>query len=235
MVRIEADGAGSFAAYLALPAKPGGPAIVVLPEMYNFNSTMRGVADEYAADGYVALAPDMYWRTEPGLFMELNDDNRPRARALYAALDRGLAVADVGTCIAALRRRADVNGKVAAIGFCMGGEIASLAACRLPIDAVAVYYGTKLEPHVPELATIKAPTIMHFAENDPHIPLTTVKAVQQAVAGLPHVSVYIYPGAEHGFARPHYPQFDAEATALARSRTRAVFAGLFEKQAARAV
>jgi carboxymethylenebutenolidase len=232
MVRIEADGGRSFEAYLALPSKPGGPGIVVLPEMYNFNSTMRGVADAYAADGYVALAPDMYWRTEPGLYMELNDENRPRARALYAALDRALAVADVGFCMAALRRRADVNGKVAAIGFCMGGEIASLAGCRLPIDAVAVYYGTKMEPHVAELVKLKPPTIMHFAEKDPHVPLTTVSEIQKAVAKLGHVSVHIYPGAEHGFARPHYPQFNAETTALARTRTRAVFAGLFQQQAA---
>jgi carboxymethylenebutenolidase len=230
MVRVVADDGIGFDAYLALPPKGEGPGIVVLPEMYNFNSAFREVADGYAADGFVALAPDMYWRAEPGLFLEFTDDNRPRARALYAGLDRSLAVSDVGRCIKWLRRRADVNGKVAIVGFCMGGEIGALAACRLPVDAVAVYYGTKMEPHVRELATIKATTIMHFAENDPHVPLLTVDAIREATRPLPHVSIHVYPGAAHAFARPRYAHFDAAATALARERTRAVCANLFHRR-----
>ena len=232
MIRVDADNGRWFEAYLALPPMAKGPAIVVLPEMYNLNSATREVADAYAADGFVALAPDMYWRTEPGLFMEFTDDNRPRARALYAALDRNLAVSDVGHCIAALRRRGDVNGKVATVGFCMGGEISALAGCRLPVDAVAVYYGTKMEPHVAEMVKLKPPTIMHFAGNDPHIPLTTVNAIENEVAKIDHVSVHVYRGAEHAFARPHYAHFSAEATALASERTRKIFQNLFGARAA---
>ena len=226
MIRVAVDGVG-FDAYLALPPKGKGPGIVVLPEMYNLNSTTREVADGYAADGFVALAPDMYWRTEPGLFLEFTDDNRPRARALYAGLDCSLAVSDVGRCIDWLRQRADVNGKVAIVGFCMGGQIGALAACRLPVDAVVVYYGTRMEPHVKELATIKAPTIMHFAENDQHVPLSTVDAIRGATRSLPHVSIHVYPGAVHAFARPRYEHFDAATTALAHERARTVCANLF--------
>jgi carboxymethylenebutenolidase len=227
MIDIAAEDGRSFAAYLAVPQRPRGPGLVVLPEMYNFNSAMREVADGYADDGFSVLAPDMYWRSEPGQFLEYTDANRPRARALYAALDRGHAVADVGRCLAALRQRTDANGKIAVVGFCMGGEIAALAGCRLPVDATVIYYGTRMEPHVPELARLTAPTVMHFSERDPHVPLATVEAIRAAVAALPHVAIHVYDGAEHAFARPHHAQFHAAATALARHRTQELFQPLF--------
>src|SRR5262249_44822215 len=81
---------------------------------------------------------------------------------------------------------------------------------------VALYYGTRMEPHVPELARLAAPTIMHFSEHDPHVPLSTVDAIRTAVAALPRVAIHVYDGAEHAFARPHHAPFDAAATALAR-------------------
>jgi carboxymethylenebutenolidase len=227
MIRIDAEQGCSFAAYLAQPRRLPAPGIVVLPEMYNLNSAMREVADQYAADGFVALLPDMYWRSTPELFMEYTDDNRLRAREHYATLDRVLAVEDVGRAIATLRNRRGVNGKIAVVGFCMGGEIAGLVGCRLPADAVAMYYATRMEPHVAEMATLKPPTIMHFAGDDPHVPLSTVDAVKQATAALGHVSVHVYPGADHAFARPHYAHFDGAATKLARERTFAVFQSLF--------
>jgi enoyl-CoA hydratase/carnithine racemase/pimeloyl-ACP methyl ester carboxylesterase len=226
MIHIEAEQGRSFAAYLAVPQRVRGPGLVVLPEMYNFNSAIREVADSYAAEGFAVLAPDMYWRSEPGLFMEYTSENRPRARELYTSLDRDHAVADVGRCVAALRRRSEVNGKVAVIGFCMGGEIAALAGCRLPIDAIAIYYGTRMEPHVPELANLAPPTIMHFAGTDPYVPMSTVEAIKAKVAGLGHVAIHVYAGAEHAFARPHHAQFHAEATALARERNRELFRSL---------
>jgi carboxymethylenebutenolidase len=227
MIDIAAEDGKSFAAYLAVPERARGPGLVVLPEMYNFNSVIREVADGYAADGFSVLAPDMYWRAEPGQFLEYTSENRARARALYAALDRGQAVADVGRCLAALRQRPDANGKIAVVGFCMGGEIAALAGCRLPVDAVAIYYGTRMEPHVPELAKLAAPTVMHFSEHDPHVPLATVDAIRVAVAGLPSVAIHVCDGTEHAFARPHHAQFHAAATALARERTQDLFAPLF--------
>jgi carboxymethylenebutenolidase len=195
--------------------------------MYNVNPATRAVVDGYAAEGFVALAPDMYWRSQPGLYMEFTAENRPGARALYGSLNREDAVADVGRCVAALRQRAEVNGRVAVTGFCMGGEIAVLAACRLPVDAVAVYYGTRMEPHVADLGKIAPPTVMHFAELDPFVPLATVDAIKARVAELDHVAVYVYKGAGHAFARPNHAQFDAEATACAHERTRHLFRPLF--------
>jgi len=227
MIEIPAEDGKSFAAYLAVSQRPRGPGLVVLPEMYNFNSVIREVADSYVADGFSVLAPDMYWRSEHGQFLEYTDQNRPRARALYAGLDRGHAVADVGRCLAALRQRSDANGKVAVVGFCMGGEIAALASCRLPVDATSIYYGTRMEPHVPELAKLAAPTVMHFSEHDPHVPLATVDAIRAAVAALPHVAIHVYEGAAHAFARPRHAQFHAAATALAYRRTRKLFQPLF--------
>src|SRR5262245_55262386 len=227
MIDILAEDGRSFAAYLAVPQRARGPGLVVLPEMHNLHSVLREVADAYAADGFTVLAPDMFWRSEPGQFLEYTDENRPRARALYAGLDRAHAVTDIGRCLTALRQRPDANGKVAVVGFCMGGEIAALAGCRLPVDAVAIYYGTRMEPHVLELAKLAAPAVMHFSERDPHVPLATVDAIRTAVTGLAHVAIHVYDGAGHAFARPHHAQFHAAAAALARRRTQDLFQPLF--------
>jgi carboxymethylenebutenolidase len=229
MIRIAVEDGLTFEAYLALPANGDGPGMVVLPEMYNLNSTFREVADGYAAEGFIVIAPDMYWRTQPGLFLEFADHNRQQARALYAALDRDLAVSDVGRCIEALRRRGVANGNVAIVGFCMGGEIAALAACRMAVDAVAMYYATKMEPHVKEMSTIKARTIMHFAENDQYIPLATVEAIRNETAALAHVSIHVYLDTGHAFARPRSAYFIGAATALANTRTLALFKNLFRR------
>jgi carboxymethylenebutenolidase len=220
--RIQAKDGRSFEAYLALPTPTHGigPGLVVLPEIFNVNETVRGVVDSYAAEGFVALAPDMFWRSEPGLHMTYSRENSQRGLALYGTLDRGLAVEDVGQCVAALRQRQDVNGKVGVMGFCMGGEITLLAGCRLPVDAAVIYYGTRMEPHLDEMTKLGPPTVMHFAELDPHVPMATVEAISARVAGLAHVAVYVYEGADHAFARINHPQFHAAAADLAQQRTR---------------
>jgi carboxymethylenebutenolidase len=116
-----------------------------------------------------------------------------------------------------------MNGKIGIVGFCMGGEIGLLAGCRLPVDAIAAYYATQLTRHLEELPRLRPPTVMHFADNDPHVPLDVVQAVQTAVARLSQVTVHIYPNTEHAFARPNQPAFDAAVTALAGERTRKLF------------
>jgi carboxymethylenebutenolidase len=226
MIDIEADDGRTFEAYLAVPQRAPAPGLLVLPEMFNSNTTMRALTDAYADDGFVALAPDMYWRAGPRQYFEYSRQNSPPAKALYNALDRDLAVADMDRCIAALRARSDMNGKIGIVGFCMGGEIGLLAGCRLPVDAIAAYYATQLTRHLEELPRLRPPTILHFADNDPHVPLDVVRSVQAAVAGLPRVTVHIYPNTEHAFARPNQPAFDAAATTLAGERTRKLFEDL---------
>jgi carboxymethylenebutenolidase len=184
---------------------------------------MRALADSYAAEGFTALVPDMFWRLEPGLHMGYTPENSRHGLALYAKLDRAHAVEDVAQCLAFLRKRAESNGKIGVMGFCMGGEVALLAGCRLPVDAVAIYYGTRMEAHLEEMATLAPPTVMHFAALDPHVPMASVEAYKKKVAGQDHVAIYVYNEADHAFARLNHPQFHAAADALARQRTAQLF------------
>ena len=227
LIEVKSADGQSFEAYLAKPAKSGGPGIVVLPEMFNVNASIREVADGFAKDGFTALAPDMYWRQEPRTYLTYAPENSKRGRALYDALDRDKAVQDVDACIAALRQRFGTNGKTAMIGFCMGGEVGVLSGCRLQIDALSVYYGTRLENHIAEMINLAPPTEMHFPELDPYISMDTVALVKGRIGTLPNVTIYTYPGADHAFARTHHPKFRPELATLARARTDSLFRPLF--------
>lgn len=110
----------------------------------------------------------------------------------------------------------------------MGGEVGLLVGCRLPVDAIAIYYGTQTLSHLEEMVNLAPPTVMHFAELDPHVPLDTVKTITERAAALSNVEVYVYAGADHAFARPDQPKFDADATALAGRRTMELFKSLFQ-------
>jgi carboxymethylenebutenolidase len=109
------------------------------------------------------------------------------------------------------------------MGFCLGGLLAYLASTRLPIDAAVSYYGVQIDPHLDEADHLKCPLLMHFAENDPHVPPQTVATIQAHLGGLSDVSIHAYPGTEHGFNRQGYPPYNEAAAAQARQRTIAHF------------
>ena len=134
-IRITAADGGTFAGYLALPTRSPGPGLIVLPEIFNSNAHIRSVADGYAADGFVALAPDVFWRQEPASYLPYTDAGRAKAYALRARLDNDQFTRDLGDAIVALRARPDCTGKVGVMGFCLGGLLAYLAGTQLPIDA----------------------------------------------------------------------------------------------------
>jgi carboxymethylenebutenolidase len=222
-MRIKAADGGTFAAYLALPARSPAPAVIVLPEIFNSNPHIRSVADGYAADGFIALAPDVFWRQEPGSYLPYDDEGRKKAYALRERLDNDQFTRDLGDAIAMLRARADCTGKVGVMGFCLGGLLAFLASVRLPVDAAASYYGVQIDPHLDEASRLKCPLLMHFAENDPHVPAETVATIQARLGGMSTVAIHVYPGTEHGFNRQGYPPYNAAAAAEARQRTIAHF------------
>jgi carboxymethylenebutenolidase len=221
-IRLTASDGGTFAGYLALPARLPAPALVVLPEIFNANPHIRSVADGWAADGFIALAPDVFWRQEAGCYLPYTDEGRTKARALQALLDTDQYARDLADIVAALRARPDCTGKVGVMGFCLGGKFAWLASTRLPVEAAVSYYGVAIDQHLDEADRRCCPLLMHFASDDPHVPQATVAAIRARLEGKPGVDIHVYPGTEHGFNRKGYPMFNAAAATAARQRTLAL-------------
>ncbi|HDR9128483.1 TPA: dienelactone hydrolase family protein [Burkholderia vietnamiensis] len=212
-------GNDSFCGYLALPKRGTGPAVVIIQEIFGVNAHIRAVADQYAADGFVALAPDVFWRTQPRVELTYDGADRDKGIELMKKTDIGLAVADIGAAADALRARADVAGKVAAIGYCFGGQLAYRAAAAGTVDAAVAYYGGGIQNALDLADKVTQPILFHYAENDHAIPLDAVEQVKGAFAGRGNASFHVYPDASHGFNCPDRASYHQRASALAHGRT----------------
>ncbi|VVE57842.1 carboxymethylenebutenolidase [Pandoraea pneumonica] len=223
---------GTFDAYLALP--PSGktanaPGIVLVQEIFGVNEHIRSVADQYASDGYVVIAPDIFWRAAPRVELGYSGDDMARAMELRKSVDVEKAVADVGACVTALRGKLDAGAKVAAVGYCFGGLVSYIAAARGLVDAAVPYYGGGIHNYLGEAPNLNVPTQFHYGALDSHITPDIVTAVSEAVKSRPNTEVFVYPQADHGFncwARGSYHQPSA---ALAHGRALAFLAQWLSK------
>jgi len=218
---------GSFDAYLSLPPagkQAANPGIVLVQEIFGVNAHIRAVADQYAADGYVVLAPDVFWRQAPRVELGYAGADMEQAMALRKGVDLEAVVSDIGATAAALRAEIGAGGKVAVVGYCFGGLLAYLAAARGMVDAAVPYYGGGIQNHLHEAAALHVPVQFHYGALDKHILPGHVEQVRQAVAGKRGTEVLVYDQADHGFncwARASYHQRSA---ALAHGRTLAFLA-----------
>jgi carboxymethylenebutenolidase len=211
---------GSFTAYVARPQKLPAPAIVVVHEVFGVNADMRQSCDELAAQGYVAICPDLFWRIAPGV--ELSDRTeaeRAQGLALYNAFDLDAGVNDIAATLQAARAMPGVTGRVGVVGYCLGGLLAFLCAARVGSDAAVAYYPGNADKFVREADRIASPLIVHLAEKDEYIPADAQREISAALKERPQVQVYSYPGCGHAFARHRGIAYDAEAAALANGRT----------------
>ena len=208
-----------FGGYLALPKRSNGPAVIIIQEIFGVNAHIRAVADQYAADGYVALAPDVFWRTRPRVELAYEGADRDTGIELLQKTDVNLAVADIGAAADLLRARPEVEGRVAAIGYCFGGRLAYLAAAADKVDAAVAYYGGGIQNALDVADEITQPILFHYAENDHGIPLSAVEQVEARFAGRRNATFHVYPGAEHGFNCPDRASYNQRAAALAHGRT----------------
>jgi carboxymethylenebutenolidase len=217
-------GDGGFMGYLATPATPGGAGIVVIQEIFGVNKVMRDIADGLAADGYVALCPDLFWRQDPGI--QLTDQSEvewARAFELFQGFDVPKGVNDIDATIAHLRGMSDGSAKVGAVGYCLGGLLAYLVAARTSVDCAVGYYGVGIEGMLDEAGAIKGQLMLHIAEEDQFVPPDAQVQVLEGLANNSHIAIHSYPGADHAFARIGGEHHDQEAADLANGRSRDFF------------
>lgn len=211
---------GDFTAYRSAPAGDGpAPGLVIIQEIFGINPFIRQVADHYAGLGFLVLAPDLFWRLEPNLSLD-PETEFDAALGLMTRFDQDKGLEDIQTTITALRADARCNGKVGAIGYCLGGRLAFLTATRSDADASVGYYGVGIENFIVEKATISKPLMLHIAGEDGFVPDDAQKVIHEELEPLDSVVIHDYPERDHAFARWDHPATYHEADAkLADDRT----------------
>jgi carboxymethylenebutenolidase len=196
-----------LSAYLAEPAGKPRAGIVVVQEIFGVTRHIRDVADQYAASGYVAVAPALFDRVERDVDVPYSDAQKGFGYVTASSID------NVMLDIQAAAERVSAAGKVGVVGYCWGGLLTFLASARLQIDAAVAYYGGRIAQHLAE--TPRVPVMFHFGDKDTHIPLS---AVEQIKAAFPQGIYHLYP-AEHGFNCTHRPSFEPTSAKLAFERS----------------
>jgi carboxymethylenebutenolidase len=215
---------GAMGGYLAAPTNARGPGLVVIQEIFGVNQVMRDLADDFAAHGYVALVPDLFWRIQPGV--QLTDKTKAewdKAFALMNAFDPDKGVADIQASIDFLRKDAAVTGKVGAVGYCLGGLLAYLTAARTDADASVGYYGVNIQKKLDEAKTIRKPLMLHIAGKDGFTPPDAQKEIVDGLKSNSHVTIHLYPEMDHAFARAGGEHYDHANAELANGRTATFF------------
>jgi len=210
---LATEGAHRFDGYAAYPQSDKGAGLVIFTEMWGVAPSKTGMADDYARRGFCALVPNMFWRSEFTGVVPF--DQADKAWQRLKAFDWQRALDDARTAVHWLRASGHCTGKVAAIGFCMGGRGAFLAAARAGADAGISLYALGIAQHLDELRQVAVPVQLHYGLDDEHIPRSEIDAVAEAAEGNGNVEVHRYPGAGHGFFTAGRPAYNASAVAHA--------------------
>jgi carboxymethylenebutenolidase len=224
-IKIRSLESQEFSAYCALPEAGTGPGLIVIQEVFGVNDFLRRTCDEFAKQGYMVVAPDLFWRLEPDLQLNpKNEADMKKAIELYGKFDTEGAVRDLLSTLAHVRGMKGCSGKVGSVGYCLGGKLAFLMSTRSDVDASVGYYGVKLEQYLGEVHDIRMPLMLHIAALDKHTPPDVVKKLTTSFARNPAITTHVYDGADHAFARIGGDHYNKEAADLANQRTREFFA-----------
>jgi carboxymethylenebutenolidase len=211
---------GAFAAYVSRPDRDQAPVVVVLHEVFGVNDDIRQTCDVLALQGFIAVAPELFWRQQRGVDLSVtNEADWKEGLALYTAYDRDEGVSDVEATVKAARLLPGSTGKVAVLGYCLGGLMAYLTAARSDVDASVVFHGGDTERYLDEARAIKAPLLMHLAEEDEFISKEAQVEITKAFRDSPNATIYTYPGCHHAFSRHGGAHYDAAAAEIANERT----------------
>ena len=218
------SGEESFSAYLARPAGTPKAAILVIQEIFGVNAGIRRKCDKWAEQGYLAIAPDLFFRLEPGL--ELDPDIEPdfnKALDLFGKYDPEDGVRDIAATIDWLRNQSGV-AKVGCVGYCLGGKLAYMTAARTDVDASVGYYGVMIDQMLDEAKAIANPLMLHVPTEDHFVDKAAQKAMHDGLDDHEKVTLHDYPGLDHGFATEHGKRRDEDGAQLADRRTWEFFA-----------
>jgi carboxymethylenebutenolidase len=219
--RISINGRnGAFGAYIARPETVPAAAVVVLHEVFGVNDDIREKCGQLAAHGFIAVAPELYWRQEKGV--DLNVRSEPdweHGLRLNQAYDRDAGAMDIKDTAETVANLPECTGKVAVLGYCIGGLMTFLTAVRYGVDAAVAYHGGDTDKYLDEVDGLHAPLLMHLGEQDEFIPRSAQDQIKAALASKQNVTIYSYPGQWHAFTRINGAHYNAAAAALANGRT----------------
>jgi len=215
------DGSGTFEAFVATPSGDGPHGVVVLiQEIFGVNESMRETARQVADQGFVVVAPDLFWRIRPGVDLtDKSDAEWKEAFALMNAFDQDKGVEDLKATLAAARAVPGSNGRAGTMGYCLGGRLAMMMALRSDADVNVSYYGVGLDGLLDGVDAIKAPLLLHIADEDKFFPAAGRAKVVAALQGNAHAHAYVYPHADHAFARVGGTHWQARAATIANGRS----------------
>jgi len=217
-ITIKAHDGGSFKAHVAMPDNDGkkAPIVIVIQEIFGVNDGVRGKCAWLADNGFIAIAPDLFWRIEPGI--ELSDQEPQelkRAFDLFGAFDVTEGLNDLKATLEAARGHDMGNGKVGALGYCLGGKMAYLMACSSDVDASIGYYGVGIEAMVDMAGDIKGQLMLHIAEQDGFVPPEAQRIIRESLGGFENITLHSYPDMDHAFTREGGDNYDEGNAALA--------------------
>ncbi len=190
---------GTIPAYFAPPVAGDGGGVVLISTIFGVDDEARGVADDLSNAGFAAMAPDMFWRVDPGA-VPVSDMQRAQVR--NKAFNSEDGVRYVAAAVADMKARPECNGKVAVMGFCFGGPYALMGASRLGCDAGISFHGSHVGNFMDEFAVVQCPLSFHYGDNDAVAPMTEITEIKAAIDALDGSGLFIYPGAEHGYMFP---------------------------------
>jgi carboxymethylenebutenolidase len=215
-----ADGAGSFKAYVVRPKQEPASVVVVIQEIFGVNDAIRATCQEMADTGFIAVAPDLFWRLEPNVdITDKSEAEWKKAFDLMNRFDQDKGIEDLNATVAAARTMPGSNGRVGTIGFCLGGRLAFMMASRSDADVNVSYYGVGLEKLLPELDKVEHPLLVHVAAKDEYSSDEARAQILEGTKGHAHVRTCLYPNVQHAFARVNGVHYDARAATIANGRT----------------
>ncbi len=225
-IRVRSSNGGEFDCYLALPDAAGEvPAIVLAAAVHGVDKDIRAIADEFAAHGYIAAAPDLFWRSIPGPLAR--DDERTKQRSQPRLEKITAGEADMADTLAEVRKQPQFNGRAAAMGFCYGGPYAILGPRRLGYDAGISCHGTQLLDFINELDGVTQPVCIIWGDQDHAAPPLVQDAYRRVPSRMKNVEVHIFPGVLHGYMmRENAKAFSQQTRDFSMGRALALLDGL---------